>query len=99
KRAARHRATRMSHEPRRHATAVSDDRVAPVIEFDELGEQLGAEASTVATDAVDHQSGAVHHAASATAASEQRRCVWCRSNSSAKTRSDDRTNAAAPSGW
>src|SRR5438270_10028482 len=71
--------------------ACLDDRVAPIVEADWLGEELGAEAMAVAPGAVDRQLEVRHQPASASLAAPL--------NSASKTSSADCRNAAAPSGW
>ena len=84
-----------------------DDRIAPVVERDSLGEELGAEAVTVAGDRIHAQPGA--HAASfrywrsltgsrRRSRPEQRPPRVCTATSSANTSSALRMNFAAPSG-
>ena len=77
-----------------------DYRVAPLVERDPLGEELGAQAVRLAFDRIDTEGPA--HALARTGRSGrrsplQRPCV-CRVTSSAKTVSPLPTNRAAPSG-
>src|SRR6266849_4956637 len=72
--------------------AVGDDRVAPVVQADELGQQFGAQSVTVAFDAVDRHMCFGLHAGC---------CLqWagCEANSTAKVESAERMNITAPSG-
>src|SRR5439155_16128047 len=82
--------------------ALLDDRVAPLVERDQLGEQLRAVAVRVAQDRVDSQVLAHGPAPVGSSGSEwvaeQRPARWSWI-SSAKTRSALSTNRTAPSGW
>src|SRR5580704_8526834 len=98
RRAARDSPARMSHNRRRDRTR-TDDRVSPVVELDELGDQIGAHTVTIALDAVDGERDAIaHDAAAAMRATLQRRSSAWSMNSPAKTRSAEASSPAAPSG-
>ena len=87
---------------------VVDDRIAPVVELDALGQQLGAQAVRLAGDRVDAQplahaaiasgAGSREHAAAARSASHGPWRAWSRS-SAANTRSALASSRTAPSGW
>src|SRR2546421_2810627 len=77
-----------------------DDRIAPVIEADQLREQLGAQPMTVAADPIDLQD-LVHQATATRAGSEilRHRRRWCPPKSSANSCNALYITAAPPSGW
>src|SRR5438105_1603576 len=93
-----HCASRVLHQLTRHRARV-DDRIAPVVELDHLGQKPGTQPVPVASDAVDGDALRRHHAALATAAETVQRCSWTWSEkSSANTCSADRIMITAPSG-
>src|SRR3954462_6283942 len=83
----------------RRDLVVEDDRIAPVVELDPLGEELGAQAVPVAGDRV--KLDPLAHAATPTAVRAQAehapRHTWS-SSSSAKTRVALESRRATPSG-
>ena len=54
----------MRQDSRRDGTC-ADDRVSPVVELDELGDEVGADTVTVALDAIDGERDAGTHEAAA----------------------------------
>src|SRR6266566_8461103 len=72
-----------------------DDRIAPVVEADQLRQQFRAKPAPIAFDAVDGQHERLAHALRRTSRSS---CPLCCANSFAKTSSADARNMTAPSG-
>ena len=56
--------------------AGADDRIAPVIELDELGHQVRAHTVPVALDAIDPERDAITHDATAAAFTTLHRRSW-----------------------